>query len=218
MIQSSINIPPDTHPTLAEIMESVDRLASEGRCEWTMWGMVDDYLGDEYSRFELFKDYTEIGRSRGYPEFVVDRIDEELEFSGFCSIVLIPNPLDDHDFNHAFALCMVEDDRVFRVESYVDTYCSRLVEWPTYRGDLQRLLGMWPGVGRINYWNGLFSSYEERDVDHYPMDVELGGKYLVAIDNELTWRDRIFHMDSYPTPRDAYTDVDRYRSVATHLS
>jgi hypothetical protein len=104
--------------------------------------------------------------------------------------------------SHVFCLFLLNDGGVYRMKSYGRTiyslanglaisstgkmskkkeslYCSRIVEWSTYKSDLTTLNTAAPiwqshlGPGRIDYWNGLFSAVEKEDSDISPMDVEL---------------------------------------------
>jgi uncharacterized protein YllA (UPF0747 family) len=71
---------------------------------------------------------------------------------------------------------------IYRIESYGSlgnpnkedkiNYCTRMIENPTYKQDLAKLMNYEPGPDRISYWNQLFSCDETCDTD-FAMDMSI---------------------------------------------
>lgn len=121
-----------------------------------------------------------------YSEYVVNTINNELIIAGFCLVQLANSSGEDKTLIHIFALFWLNGD-IYRLESYgktvydlnsrqtqyISLYCSRIVEWPTYKEDLIKLIDHEPGDAGVSYWNGLFSSNKILDSEFSYMDVEL---------------------------------------------
>lgn len=63
----------------------------------------------------------------------------------------------DRLMDHYFVLYK-EDGNVYRIEAYVDTYKTRIVEWNSYKEDIYSLLTC---MDRVGLWNSIFDSNEQ---------------------------------------------------------
>ena len=115
----------------------------------------------------------EQSEKKTYSQYVVEKIEQELNRTGLVGVELENGTgCDDKTFDHHYVLIRKDDD-VYRVESYVDCYTTRIVKNPTYAEDLINLLSAKAGQERINLWNSIFSSQEAEDTTEPSLDVVL---------------------------------------------
>ncbi len=80
-----------------------------------------------------------------------------------------------HDkiFDHAFTLFQ-DNEKVYRVDCYVDEYKPRITEWRSWKEDMEKLLRIPPGEDRVSLYNKIFGVNENihRDTE-FEMDVEI---------------------------------------------
>lgn len=152
-------------------------------CYTTMEDIVFTYFAGKYSEDYLVEDFTNVypntreNLPSGYSDYVIARIQEELNTSSLIGIRLENGTGQENDqtFDHSFVL-IKDDNNVTRLESYVDLYCTRLVTSPHWQGDIQNLLQVKPGKQRLALWNKLFDANEKRDTQYPSLDVTLFGK------------------------------------------
>ena len=127
------------------------------------------YYGNKFVGENLDMEYSNIIDGRTYPDYVIDRISNELNTWGFI-IIFISNESgpdgDDVTFDHLFTLFRSEG-KIYRIESYYGQYCGRIVELNDWKNDLYSLLIAEPGSQRLAKWNGLFSATEHTDTPFY---------------------------------------------------
>lgn len=163
---------------LIDLQNILDLARNIKHCRDTMDAILDHYYGGFYegSRdVQIMKEYHEdYAPNLAYSEYILDQINRELDKNGFVGVRLENGSggVRDQTFDHSFILIKAEG-MIFRIESYVDLYCSRIVQFPTYKEDLIRLIDSPPGPLRISLWNNLFSSFETQDTDITPLDMEL---------------------------------------------
>lgn len=165
-----------------ELYSLRDKIRNIGFCDLTAEQIYREIYNEEidWSNTKiLFEDWEDQNvKNIPYDEYVIEEISKELENLGFCIIQISNSNGEDKTLIHIFSLFLVGDD-IYRIESYGKTtyneftnkiekyslYCSKIVEWPTYKKDLRRLITIVSGPERIAYWNGLFSSDEVVDTD-----------------------------------------------------
>ncbi len=164
-------------------------------CYTTMEDIIFTYYAGKYSEDYLVEDFTSLfpdprsGETNrlypntrenlpsGYPEYVIARIQEELNDSAVVGLRLENGTGQENDqtFDHSFVLIQ-EDGNVTRLESYVDLYCTRIVASPHWQDELRNLLQVKPGKRRLALWNKLFDADEKQDTPYPSLDVTLYGK------------------------------------------
>lgn len=96
--------------------------------------------------------------------YVIDEIKAQLDQNGLVG-VSIENGFGgsgDQTFDHSFVLYRA-DGNVYRIESYVDLYCTRVVPDTNWMENVYRLLTVQPGLERLDIWNQVFSAQETQD-------------------------------------------------------
>lgn len=205
--------------TTTQVFTLLEKLSEEDVCTQTTDRLWIEFFGkadQETGKYWLIKDYQLLNRVMSYPRFVASRIREELNLGGICSIHLGLG----EKIGHSFTLIKTVDNKVFRIESYIDIYCTRIVQWPTYFNDIISLLEMTPGVARLNYWNGLFSSMEKEGDDEYPIIVTLKAHPLVFTrlengDYVIKWKNR--QLSIMDDEIGAIRELEKYRRLAPHF-
>lgn len=146
------------------------------RCYETEESILQYYYGTNIvSRIikEEYEDYVDEGGELTYSEFCIQQINSVLDEKGLCGISIENGSggMGDQTFDHSFILYRA-DNKIYRIESYVFLYCTRLVPFPTYQQELGLLLEVSPGKKRLDIWNSLFSAAEYEDTLN-PLDVEI---------------------------------------------
>ena len=103
---------------------------------------------EEYLCIEEWEDVLEEREAikTPYINFLLSEINNDLQKNGVCFIQLANSTGEDKTFIHIFALFLTIDREVIRMEAYgrqrplLLNYETRLVEWPTYQIDLEKLL------------------------------------------------------------------------------
>lgn len=160
--------------TRAELNRLLHLVSEINYCVGTEDAILNHYYSED-GRDEryLMEEYAGVNDGRSYPEYTLDAIQEELDKHGLVGVRMENGTggAMDQTFNHHFILYRA-DGQVYRIESYVFLYCSRILETPTWREDLYRLLTAPPGPQRLSLWNSLFSARETSD-QPLPLDVVL---------------------------------------------
>ena len=95
---------------------------------------------------------------------IIDKITEYLNKFGYIGVMLENggvNDADDDVFAHCFVI-WIKDSRIYRIESYIETYPFRIVEWENYKEDLINLMSL-PINERLTKWNEFFNCDEPQD-------------------------------------------------------
>lgn len=136
------------------------------------------YLNGEYFGGDIDEEYhrTYFG-DLSYIDYVISQVNTQLYTYGICSVHIsndwnINEETMDSTFDHVFILYRHQNN-VYRIESYVNAYCSRMLVDNNYESEIQSLLTTPPGVTRINLWNTLFSAHETVDTEQYPLEIVL---------------------------------------------
>jgi len=135
--------------------------------------VLEYYYGKNRLVRIMREDYEDYGENKGYTKYVVDEVVTELNCNGMIGIMIENGSggMNDQTFDHSFILHKL-NGKVFRIESYVDIYCTRIIEDSSYRENLTLLLNSTPGKERLSIWNNIFSSHENRDTNE-PLDVSI---------------------------------------------
>lgn len=101
-------------------------------------------------------------------KFIINKISDTLDTHNVCWLHIYEND-PNSDCHHNLVLFKTYDS-TFKIDSYHNLYSPRLVEWETYKSDLETLLSYDPKYsGRIDFWNGLFSakvrSYVQKELN-----------------------------------------------------
>ena len=172
-----------------ELFDLRNELKDIGACDETNDAIFNKLYGDtEKTEIFLIEEYDDSSQDRSYSRFVIDVVGDRLLQDGVVFILLRNSSGDDRTLVHEFTIFKIDND-YYRIESYGITryvpiqgdkmrqefnslYCTRIVEWPTFRTDLSNLIEIEPGNIRLAYWNGLFSANETVDNDEQ-IDVTL---------------------------------------------
>lgn len=158
--------------SLLDIDNAIEKVRQDKNsvCEFAMWDVLDILTGvEEYDQYNLINEYEKLKKSDiSLQRFIVTRIEEELKYSSWCIVMI-----NEDNFSHAFVLILV-NDRIFRIEAYIHRYCTRLVEWPTYKEDLIKLCSLGINKELLYYWNGLFSADEKEINLPKMMEITIG--------------------------------------------
>ena len=156
-----------------------DELRDVGFCNLTTQ-LINDKLNNSVVDIFLIEEYETSGSLSSYLEYTINKIDEFLQKYGYITMAIRNSSGDDATLAHVFALFLIAGD-CYRMESYGKTtlvitrkkvietcsslYKTRIVEWNTYDTDIIKLFKMPSGPDRLSYWNGLFSSNEQHDIE-----------------------------------------------------
>ena len=104
-------------------------------CHQTMDEVLHYLFGEKNTEMKVMKeDWQDAGEKETCVEYSLDVIEKELQRNGAIGVRLEngSGSMNDQTFDHCFVLVMVDDD-VYRVESYVDYYCTRIVPYNNYK-------------------------------------------------------------------------------------
>lgn len=144
-------------------------------CHETMDEVLNYLLGKNNTDIKVMKeDWQDYGEDKDYVTYSLDIIVEELQRNGAVGIRLEngSGSMNDQTFDHSFVLVVI-DNNIYRIESYVGYYCTRIVLYNNYYKELFSLITSKPGKERIKLWNNIFNVSMKEDTDEPILDIEL---------------------------------------------
>lgn len=101
-----------------------------------------------------------------YPDYVITEIQKELHKNKIVAVNISNSSAvigdEPRTYDHTFLLYSF-DHNVYRIESYFDQYCTRMLMNNDYSQELYALLSLNAGKERLTYWNRLFNVHESHD-------------------------------------------------------
>jgi hypothetical protein len=116
------------------------------------WKSVERDLKDECKNTEY------------YYQYVLNEIEKEIEKNSIVAVGITNEDINYGigTFSHIFTM-VKEKEKIFRLESYINIYNKRMIEFNNWREELSNLM---QSKNRIDVWNSIFSAKETKDTGY----------------------------------------------------
>ena len=137
------------------------------KCGDTVDLILKHLFGDNIDHRDLEEEYNyDYNGDYSYRDYVITEIQQELHKNKIVAVNISNSGAvigdEPRTYDHIFLLYSF-DYNIYRIESYLGQYCSRMMLDNDYFQELYHLLSLNPGKERLVYWNGLFNVHELYD-------------------------------------------------------